>query len=308
MSSNVPTAFVCGATGAQGFAVAKQLHGHSWTIRTISRHLNSPAAQRLKDLDISVTKGNWNDAELLASVITGCSHLFLNVLPGLEGSGSDVPHAKRIIDIAKAKGVNHIVYTGALSSKDFRQENHQNLDNPIAQAQTWKQEIEALVRGAGFETWTILRPGVFMPNFLSPKVNFMYPSIAEKNIWVTSYTPQVKLPLVDMEDVGRFTVASFQDPARFHQQEIDLVSELLAPKELLQQLAEASGRPFRIVYMTESEVKAEKETNVFMEMEAIAAGLEKSVDLENVRSWGFPLGTFREFLAREHAWVRETYS
>ncbi|KPM46235.1 hypothetical protein AK830_g362 [Neonectria ditissima] len=307
MTTNTPTAFVTAATGAQGMAVARQLRSLGWTVHTTARNMDAPAVRELQSLSIDVVSGDWDDEDVLASALSGCSHLFLNLIPNLATFSSEVPYAKRILAIAKTAGVKQVVYSSALSVKGLQQRQYYHPDNPVSKAHGWKQEVEALVQAAGFETWTILRPGFFMVNFLAPKVNMMFPDLVRTSVWTTAYTPEVRLPMTDMDDIARFTVAAFQDPVRFHQQVIEIASEVLSPGEIMQQLGEVNGRDMSAAFLTDEEVEAQKATNLFVVVQLMSRDLDKSVDLAEVRSWGIPLGTFGQFLQRERRWVKETY-
>ncbi|KAH6999371.1 hypothetical protein EDB80DRAFT_584472 [Ilyonectria destructans] len=304
-ASNAPAAFVTAATGVQGLAVARQLRGLGWAVRTTARNMDAPAVHQLQALGVEVMTGDWDNEAILASAIPGCSCLFLNLTPNLATFSSEVPHAKRILAIAKAADVKHVVYSSALAVKNL--EHEQNHDSPVAKAYGWKREIEALVRGAGFETWTILRGGFFMVNLLAPKVNWMYPNLVQTNTWTTAYTPEVRMPMVDVEDIAKFAVAAFRDPARFNQQEIEIASEVLSLDQIMQQLGDASGRTMSNVFLTDEEVQVQKDTNMLVTVQLMSRDLDKFVDLAQVKSWGIPLSTFQGFLQREHHWVRETY-
>ncbi|KAI5468104.1 hypothetical protein BGZ63DRAFT_399627 [Mariannaea sp. PMI_226] len=307
MATNTQTAFVTAATGAQGSVVARQLRELGWNVHTTARNIESPAVKKLQALGVEVSAGSWDDEEVLTTAITGCSHLFLNLMPNIANFTSELPYAERILAIAKAAGVKHVIYSSALTVKFNNQRKNPFPDSPVTKAYGWKGEVEAVVKKAGFEVWTILRGGYFMVNFLTPKVNFMFPSLVTTNKWTSAYTPEVRLPLIDMEDLAKFAVAAFQDPARFHQQEIQVASEVLSIEEVIQQLGEATGRPMTNEFLTEEEIEAQKATNLFIIVQLLSRDLDKSVDLDEVKSWGIPLGTFRQFLKREHEWLKETY-
>ncbi|KAK7433103.1 hypothetical protein QQZ08_000032 [Neonectria magnoliae] len=307
MTTNIPTAFVTAATGAQGMAVARQLRTLGWAVHATARNMDTPAVRELQSHSVEVVAGDWDNEEVLAGALAGCSYLFLNLMPNLATFSSEVPYAKRIIAIAKAAGVKQVVYSSALSVKGLQQRQYHHPDNPVSKAHGWKQEVEALVKAAEFETWTIIRGGFFMVNFLAPKVNMMFPELVRTNTWTTAYTSEVRLPMTDMEDIAKFTVAAFQDPGRFHQQVIEMASEILSPDEIMQQLGEVNGRDMSASFLSNEEVEAQKATNLFVVVQLMSRDLDKSVNLAEVKSWGISLGTFRGFLQREREWVKDTY-
>ncbi|KAF4500695.1 nad dependent epimerase dehydratase [Fusarium agapanthi] len=273
MSHNV--VFVTGATGSQGSAVARRLLEIGWNVRATARNMDSPAAKRLQDQGAEVTPGDWDNEAVLGEVIRGCTHVFMNLVPNITTFSSEVPAAKRIIDIAKAAAVKHMIYSS--------------------------------VKDAGFEEWTILRGGFFMCNFLAPKVNIMCSGLVASNTWSTAYTPEEELPVMDVEDLAKFAVAAFHEPNRFNQQTIEIASEKLSPDEIMQQLGEASEKPLKAVYLTYDEIEAKKNEDIFVAIQLMSRGLGDKVDIEEVKGWGIPLTTFKEFLKRERSWVESTF-
>jgi uncharacterized protein YbjT (DUF2867 family) len=269
--------------------------------------MDAPIVRELQGLGVEFAAGDWSDETALTTAITGCSHLFLNLIPSMAATfSSEVPHAKRILAIAKASGVKHIIYSSGMSVSNPEEREFYDPNSLVAKALGWKKEIEGLVRTAGFETWTILRGGFFMANFLQPKVR-MYPGLVETSTWTTAMQPQTRIPIVDTDDIGKFAVVAFCDPARFHKKEVPIAGEVLTPDELMQQLGEANGRDMRNVFLTDEEIEAQRATNIFVAGQLMSRDLDKCVDLEETRSWGIPLGTFKEFLKRESKAVKETY-
>lgn len=146
-----------------------------------------------------------------------------------------------------------------------------------------------------------------MSNLLAPRT-MMYPGLVETRVWTTAYTPTTRLPLCDTEDIAKFTLAAFQDPVRFDRREVAIATEALTPEEILAQLAEASGKDdLRCRFLTDEEIEEAKESNMFVTAQLISRDMSKFVDLDEAKSWGIPLGTFREFLKRESKAVKETY-
>lgn len=306
MVPTTATAFVTSATGTQGQAVARQLLRIGWAVHATARNMDAPIVNELQALGVEFSAGDWSDETALTAAITDCSHLFLNLAPGMATFSSEVPPAKRILAIAQASGVTHIVYSSGMSVDKPEEREFYDPNSVVAKALGWKKEIEGLVRTAGFETWTILRGGSFMANFLQPKVR-MYPGLVETNTWTTAMEPTTGIPLVDTDDIGKFVVAAFCDPAKFHKKEISIAGEVITPDEVMQQLGEANGRDMRNVFLTDEEIEAQRATNIFVVAQLMFRDLDKCVDLEETRSWGIPLGTFKEFLKRESKAVKETY-
>ena len=268
--------------------------------------MDAPIVHELQALGVEFTPGDWANEVALTAAIAGCTRLFLNLIPNLADFSSEVPHARRILAIARAAGVRHVIYSSGLSVQSPETRALYDPDSPPGKAMAWKREVEELVKAGGFAHWTILRGGFFMTNLLAPRV-MMYPGLAETHVWTMAYTPETRLPLCDTEDIAKFAVAGFQDPARFDRKEISIASESWTPEELMAQLAEANGKDMRCRFLTEEEIETEKKEDMFVTAQLISRDMSKSVDIEAVKSWGIPLGTFKGFLKRESKAVKETY-
>lgn len=303
-----PVVFVSGATGRQGSAVARQLLEIGWAVRGITRNMDSPTAKDLKEKGAEMESGNWEDRDVLKDAMDGCTHLFLNVIPNHAAATSEVPLAKRMLDVAKDTGVKHVVYSSGMAIKDFDKGKYYNPNHPICRGHGWKHDIENLVQEAGFDTWTILRPGFFMCNFLEPKVNMMYPDLVPNGVLKTAFTPETRLPQVDVEDIGKFAVAAFREPEQFNEKFVPIASGKLSLDEIMQQLGDATGRSFSSAFLTDDEIEEKIATDMFVAMQLMARDLEDKVDIGSVENWGIPLTSFRDFLEREKSWAKSTYA
>ncbi|KAJ4245087.1 hypothetical protein NW762_014298 [Fusarium torreyae] len=308
MTATSPTVFVTGATGSQGSAVARQLRDIGWNVQATARNVDSPAAKELQALGVEVTAGDWDNEAVLKAAIEGCSCLFLNLTPNIATFSSEVPYARRILAIAKSVGVKHVIYSSAMSVKNFEKGKYYDPNHIVCQAFGWKREIEELVKGGGFDAWTILRGGFFMCNFLAPKVNMMYRDLVRTNKWTTAYTSDARMPMMDVEDLAKFAVAAFQDPGRFNEQTIEIASEKLSPDEIMQQLEEATERPMSSVFLTQKQIEEKLGSDLFVFVQLMSRDLGDKVDVESVKSWGIPVGTFKNFLQREHESLESTYA
>lgn len=292
--------FVVSATGTQSSALARQLRSLGWEVHATTRNPSSPAAEALSSIGVRVSKGDWDSPSALSEAMAGCQFLFLNLFPDLADPPHELEQAKSILQIAKAAGVKHVVYSSGFS-----------LEGPdpaglAGAVRASKRNIEREVSSAGFEKWTILQPGYFMANFLAPKVA-MYPGAAESGVFTLALLPDTQLPLIDHEDIARFAVAAFRDPDRFSGQLVKLAGDLLTVEDIMPLLSAAAGREIRATYLSAEEVEAQKESNPFLSGQLAARRMAEYVDMDRVKSWGLPLGSFTGFLEREKDAVRETY-
>ncbi|KAJ9486741.1 hypothetical protein VN97_g6597 [Penicillium thymicola] len=300
-----PTVFVCGATGTQGGALIDRLLKADIKIHAVTRNPDSAAAQLLKSLGVLITEGDFDDDSIRKPMAT-CTSLFLNLMPSLTDLNASLEQACRLLKIAKEAGIKQVIYTSGLSANDPQRLKLWDPTSIISTMILNKHAIENEIRKAGFESWTILRPGNFMNNYLFPKT-MMYPDFTKTGVFTTAFAPDTLLPMVDPNDIGQFAAAAVFDPVKFNHQEIEIASELLGVDAIIQSLSRATGREMSVIYMSDEEISAQKATNPFIAGQLMARDLRSFVNLDEVEAWNIPLGTFEKFLQREKSNVVATY-
>ncbi|KAK1150262.1 hypothetical protein N8T08_000164 [Aspergillus melleus] len=300
--------FVCGATGTQGGAVTHHLLQNGASVHAIVRDPSSHGGQKLQEVGVTVTQGNYDDEESLRRGLQGCTGLFLNLSPDFTNEKHELDQARRILSIAKASGVNQVVYTSGFAVNQPEKLPYWDPTSFLGKTLLTKQAIEHEVRTTGFASWTILRPANFMSNFLLPLVKFLYAGLVETGVWTTVLSKETLLPNVDPNDIGRFAAEAILNSQRFHAKEIDLASELLSVEDILEELAQATGRQFKAKYLTQEEVDAQLAVNPMIGGQLAMRDMHRFVNMEEVKAWGIPLGTFKGFLERKKESVEKTYS
>ncbi|KAE8354851.1 hypothetical protein BDV28DRAFT_67909 [Aspergillus coremiiformis] len=300
------TFFICGATGTQGGAVINHLLKAGAQVHAITRNLETPAAQSLQSRGVSLVQGNFDDPEILKQSIQGCTAVFLNLMPDLRVPNTQLKQAENILSAAKEAGVKHIVYSSGFAANEPQRCKHWDPNSFVAKILLNKQSIENQVRSSGFESWTLLRPGNFMSNYLQPLVK-MYAGFVDTGVWTTALLPETKLAMVDPNDIGAFGAAALLDPVRFHAKEIEIASELLHVEDVMEALSRATGRDLKAVFLSQEEAETQATQNPFIEGQLLMRDIAQFVELEQVKTWGLPLGTFEEFLQREQERVKATW-
>jgi uncharacterized protein YbjT (DUF2867 family) len=293
-------AFVCAATGVQGGAVARQLRALNWEVHTTTRDPDSAAAQALTSAGVKVHPGSWDDTAVLEAAIAGCDYLFLNLMPVLTDFAAEFRQGQVILRIAKAAGVQHVVY-----STGFHFPKH----DFMAMAFKSKLDLEQELQSAGFPHWTILRPGNFMSNYIGDKVNLLYPGAAQTGLFTVAFRPTTTLIAVDHEDIGAFAVAAFQNPEKFHGQAIDLITEIITFEKALEIMRRATGRNLRARYLSDEELDEAKKTNPLLVLQEVMRNFTLERDVKaDARRWGVETGSFERFVEREKKAFDETYA
>jgi uncharacterized protein YbjT (DUF2867 family) len=296
------TALVMRATGAQGRGAIKHLVNSGWNVHALVTDAFSSRAIALQSIGSSVTlyEGTWINPASIETAMKGCQALLLNQMPSFT-EDSEVREARVVLDIAKMVGVQHVVFpsTVPLNNPNIREELK---DSPVAPAVLNKGDVEELVKSTGM-TWTLLRPGYFLTNLLPPIVYGMYPEFKDGRKFLNSYGPDCVLSLVDPDDTGAFVTAAFEDPEKFNGQTVTVVGENMRVDDMLRKLEEASGRPIDVIYRTPEETEKAK-NNPYVAGHLVCIGLDRYVDMEEVKSWGIPLTSFAGFLEKHKNEIR----
>ncbi|KAJ1325504.1 NAD(P)H dehydrogenase (quinone) [Microdochium nivale] len=341
----MPNIFITTATGAQGSALCRILlsdassASNTWTVHSTTRDLSSPIAQELAALGVNFTEADWDaPTAVFESAMHGCTHMFLNLLPNIKTMSSELPWAEKLLGVASRVGIRHVVYAGAYMGELSRGDSSAaqsdatgDISILASNISTWKTSVEQaiLTHNPPFATTTVLQSAWFTLNFLSPRVDMMFPALPTTRVMTSAFLPTTRIPLVDTRDIAQFAALVLHSPAEWNGKKVPVWNELLTIEEMLEQLGEAVSSvqapsslaaatkasnnepPFRAEFLTDAQIAERKPTDLFVnvqlfmrDMSADAAALTGGGPAE---SYGIRQSTFREFLARESELVRQTY-
>ncbi|KAI1173286.1 NmrA family protein [Nemania sp. FL0916] len=241
------TYFVSQATGHQSLATITHLLKTGAKIHALVRSLEkAKTIPILHDTGVTLFEGESVDPDAVYKAAQGCQGVFLNTvpIPGLE-----IPQARTIIEESQKAGIKSIVTstvfcTGTPNFWDDDATKSIKVTDEVSLYDYFrsKQDVENLVRIAGFENWTVLRPGVIHIAYMMPHVMANFPKLhhnAELNHFCE---PDARIAQTDCDDIGKYAAAAFQNPAKFSSESIELVSENMTQKEVTQTLARVTGR------------------------------------------------------------------
>lgn len=298
MSVESEPVLVTGATGRQGGATARALLAAGVPVRALVRDPASGRAKAVEALGAELVVGDLHDRESVVLAAKGVRAVFSVQMPAFTGTGFDfageVVQGVNLVEAAKAAGVRQFVHTSVTGAG-------QHVEAPGWAEGRWasmeptlgaKAAVQDAVRGAGFERWTLIKPGFFMENFL-PSVAYLFPRGVEGGL-ATILKPETRLGLTATQDIGVAAAAVFADPERFDRVELEFASEQLSMAEIVEVLSRALGRPLSVPRMSVEE--------------AVAAGMppmgassewmnvrEQPARPEYARAFGIPLTSFEEW-------------
>ncbi|KAI3325556.1 NmrA-like family protein [Xylariaceae sp. AK1471] len=207
---------------------------------------------------VTIFKGESNNFEEVSRAAQGCEGVFLNTfpIPGLE-----TQQAKTVVDACKKAGVKNIVVTTTMGTGNRAMwDDHVTEECGLRGYYLSKAEVEDVVRSAGFEAYTILRPGFIHIDYMLPNAAQNFPELPTNGELAHCFDDGVRMPHTDAHDIGKYAAAALQNPAKFGSQEIDLVNENLTIQEVRDILVRVSGRDVRVKRRTPEEVEAARTT------------------------------------------------
>ena len=219
---------VAGATGRLGVLV-EILRARGHPVRAMTRHVDSPAAERLQSLGALVVYGDYEDPGSIARAADGVDALFATGTAHKAGPEGELRHGTNLADAAVAAGVPHLVYSsgdGAASDSPL----------PLFRA---KYQVEQYIRSLAI-LHTILAPVYFMENLFNP-----WNLQALKAGRYPGPVP-IDLPLqqVAIADLVTFAAIVLEQPERFAGERIAIASDQLTATEAADRLSRIVGRRF----------------------------------------------------------------
>ncbi|KAI0972451.1 NmrA family protein [Xylaria arbuscula] len=233
------TYLITQATGQQSQWTIKHLLAAGAKVHAILRDpskipdiLNSPG--------VTVFKGESVNFDDVFQAAQGCQAVFLNTysIPGLEAQ-----QAKTIAEATKKAGLQSVVASTVMcaGNKDLWDDTVTE-ECYLRDYYISKAAVEDIVRQAGFESWTILRPAFIHFDFMLPNALGNFPRLPTHGELVHCFNDGVRMGYTDANDIGTYAAAALQDSAKFNGQEIELVNESLTIEEVRNILVRVSGR------------------------------------------------------------------
>lgn len=287
------TFFVTGASGGQGGAVARQLLAAGHKVNALVR--SPEKVQDIIRLGAKVVTGDYDNTAALAEAVQDCVGAFLNTMP-TRPSEDELRHVSNILTAAKDAGVSRIVYSSAARAEDH--ESFSTWDPNGLQAGYWrtKTKIQEMVQHAGIESWTILQPAWIMTNWISPVSKWYWAELAAEKILVTAFGPETKVHLTDPADIGRFAVEALTSTSGVMVGKvIKVAGDELTIGEIAEAMTLVAGVEVSVKIRSDEEIEKLKGSNPFVASQLWQRLDGSRVDLQQVKSYGLEVTTFRKF-------------
>lgn len=277
---NGRTVVVCGVTGTQGNAVARELLDKGYEVRGLTRRPENEKARQLSALGAQIMKCDLNVTENVSRALNGAWGAF-GVFTFMEGgTAQEEKLAKSFAAAAKAAGVQQYVYSSVASAD--RKTGIPHFEN--------KARVEQSLKDLGLKSYTVLRPAFFMENFKSP---WLWPGL-EKGRLDIALKPGTKLQMVAAEDIARYALLAFEKNTGLNRVAIDLAGDEMTMPETAETLTEALGRKIQYAETPIADVRAASPEMATMFEWFNSTGL--NVDIPGVaRKYGIGALTLKEW-------------
>jgi uncharacterized protein YbjT (DUF2867 family) len=223
---------VTGATGQQGGVVARKLLAEGWKVRALTRDVNKPAAQELKALGAEIVPGDLDDRAQLDAAFKGAYGVFSVQnfwLPNV-GFEGEIRQGKNVAEVAKAAGVQHLVYSSVGSAHRGMGQKH--FDS--------KWQIEQYIHSLGVP-YTILRPVFFMDNH-----NWSRAYILNGTFTGMGLRPEKEIQSIAVEDIGVFAALAFANRDQYLGKTMELAGDALTEAQIADTFTKVIGRPVKL--------------------------------------------------------------
>jgi uncharacterized protein YbjT (DUF2867 family) len=237
---------VTGATGQQGGALARLLLKKKHEVYALIRSTKSesPKAQNLRNQGAKLVEADLDKPDSLEQATSGIDSVFLMGTPVEVGTEGEIRRGKMMVDIAKEKKIEHIVYSSVVNADK----------NTGILAFESKYKVEQHIKNSGIP-YTIIGPTFFMGNLLS------YP-LGQQGQVALPLSPsrilglqqgQVALPLspsrilqqIAVENIAEFSALALERRNSFIGKRIDIASDEITGEQAAKVLSNELGRKIR---------------------------------------------------------------
>jgi len=297
MDKSQKSILVVSATGTQGRAITKILLEKGFSVRFLARNPESPSAQELIKAGAQVYKGDLSDPASIEAAVQGVYGVY-SILPVDMNDGTlELEGGKALINAALKAGVQQFVHASVANAGEH--ESFEKWGQGYWNETYWivKWELEKAIHHAGFPFWTILKPVMFMENFLPPLGPYIYPNMKEGKLVTSLKGGDIKWHWVTVEDTAKFGYAAFADPERFNKQSIAIASDSLTLDETSEIMTRVLGKKFELISKSPEEaIESGVIPSVSRAMELCNTGAVYNADFEELKSYNIELTSFEQWV------------
>jgi uncharacterized protein YbjT (DUF2867 family) len=187
-----------------------------FTVKVLTRNINSTKAQNLKKPGIELVRGDLNNADSYREHLKDVHGVF-SVQTFENGVEEEINQGIKLATVAKEVGVKHFLYSSAIGA---------DLNTNVPHIES-KFKIENHIKQIGLP-FTIIRPTSLYENFLIPQVR----KGILKGKLVQPINRDTIQQYVAVEDIGKAAAKIFQNSDLYFGRTIPLATEQLSTQEV----------------------------------------------------------------------------
>jgi uncharacterized protein YbjT (DUF2867 family) len=230
---------ISGATGLQGGAALRVLREKGYPVCAITRHPERPEAMALVGHGTEIVRADMNDLPSLARAVEGVYGVYGVTTPYQEGIEHEVRQGKNLVDASQRARVSHFVLSSVASAD--RKTGIPHFESKLL--------IEEHLRSSGMK-YTIFRPVFFMENWLGMRQTI------EEGTLALPLTPETRLQMVAVRDIGVFVSMAFDHPGHWHGRVVEVAGDELSMSEIAEMLGRLAGREVRYAQISWEDYEA----------------------------------------------------
>jgi uncharacterized protein YbjT (DUF2867 family) len=262
MVANKRKILVTGATGQQGGALARLLLQKKHEVYVLIRNNEpeSPKAQNLRNLGAKLIKGDLDNPDSLEQATNGIDSVFLMGTWVEVGTEGETRRGKLMVDIAKEKKIEHLVYSSVVNAD-------KNTGIPHFES---KYKVEQHIKNSGIP-YTIIGPTFFMDNLLSySRAGLQQGQLA------LPLSPSLILQQSALENIAEFIALVLERRNSFLGKRIDIASDELTGEQAAKVLSDELRRKISYVQVPLEQIRQASEdlALMFQWFEKIGTGVD----------------------------------
>lgn len=262
MVANKRKILVTGATGQQGGALARLLLQKKHEVYALIRNTEpeSPKAQNLRNLGAKLIKGDLDNTDSLEQATNGIDSVFLMGTWVEVGTEGETRRGKMMVDIAKEKKIEHLVYSSVVNAD-------KNTGIPHFES---KYKVEQHIKNSGIP-YTIIGPTFFMDNLLSySRAGLQQGQLA------LPLSPSLILQQSALENIAEFFALVLERRNSFLGTRIDIASDELTGEQAAKVLSDELRRKINYVQVPLQQIRQASEdlALMFQWFERIGTGVD----------------------------------
>jgi len=231
MVANKRKILVTGATGQQGGALARLLLKKKHEVYALIRSTKSesPKAQNLRNQGAKLVEGDLDKPDSLEQAVNGIDSVYLMGTFIEGGTEGEIRRGKMMVDIAKEKKIEHIVYSSVVNAD-------KNTGIPHFES---KYKVEQHIKNSGIP-YTIIGPTFFMDNLLS----YSLAGLQQGQV-ALPLSPSRILQQSAVENIAEFSALALERRNSFIGKRIDIASDEITGEQAAKVLSNELGRKIR---------------------------------------------------------------